>query len=336
MGKLKNNIENIISADSFLSTTEDKEIAECFITDAPSSKSALFEINIPDSYYDQINGSPVYTRPFLKTDSLGQFSDEKEVIFAMGTTFRALSVEENSVWRIHLELDEHNNPLTNYITDFRKKYRYASDWQTKSDFDERILLLTEKLPKAYRPLINLYIEEGLIIDEKQYLTTAAETVKCCRKGFDLFCSCLPDHVYLLRIIMCLSIGVFYSNLSDTQMSIRLSELALDIGKKYLFNDSECLLVCYNYLAVIYKRDNKHQTAFAIYRDMFHIASQHQNTSALLEICDGLCQLSRELGLHKDSLLYQHRMLKSLVRILMRQILSLLMIIIILFIENTIV
>jgi hypothetical protein len=219
----------------------------------------------------------------------------------MGTIFRVISVEEDSIWRICLELDEHNNSITKGFDYLQKKHRYPQDWQTRSSVDERILLLTEKLPKSYRAIVNLYIQEGMFIDEKQHRTTAGESIKYYRKGFDLLCHCLPDHFYLLRVIMCLSIGLFYNNLGDTAMSINLGELALNTAKDCLFTDSECLLACYNYLAVIYKLDNRLEAVFSIYKDMLHIASKNKNTSALFEICGKLRDLSPILGLHDHAL-----------------------------------
>jgi hypothetical protein len=320
--KLKNNVGDIISANSFLSTTEDEMVAKAFIADAPISESALFEINISDSYYDQIGYSLSYTRPFFKAESLSQFSDEKEIIFSMGTIFRIISIEEDSILRIRLELDEHNNSITQHYRHIRKKQRYRHDWQTRSSVDERILLLTEKLPKSYRAIVGLYIQEGMFIDENQPLTIVTESISYYRKGFDLLCRFLPDHFYLLRVIMCLSIGLFYNNLGDTAMSINLGELTLDIVKYYLFADSECLLVCYNYLAVIYKLDNRLHAVFSIYKDMLPIASKRKNTSALLEIYDKLCELSRIFTLREYRLWCQKKMFKCLVRLLMRRIISL--------------
>ena len=319
---LKNNIGDIISTTSFLSTTDDENIAAGFITGASISESALFEINIPDSYYEQVGDSLSYTRPFFNVSSLSKFSGENETIFSIGTIFRIISIKEDSIRRICLELDEHNNLLTKHFCHFEKIYRYPHDWQTRSNVEERILLLTEKLPKSYRHIVSLYIQEGTVDYTKRHPVTATESINYYRKGFDLLCKCLPDHFYLLRVIMCLSMGLFYFNLNDIGMSIRLGELSLDIVKDYLYGDSECLLACYNYLAVIYKLDNRQEAVFAIYKDMLHLASKHKNTSAVIEICDKLCNLSRRFSLHEYSLWCQTKMLMCLVRILKRRILSL--------------
>jgi hypothetical protein len=318
--KLKNNVGEIISTSSFLSTTEDKKMAEIFIDGAPFSESALFEINIPDSYYEQIGDSLSYTRPFFKVDSLSHFTGENEIIFSIGTVFRIRSVKEDSHWRICLELDEHNNVFMQFFRYFEKKeHQYPHDWQTRTTVEERILLLTEKLPKSYRAIVNFYIKEGVIIDAKQHPTTATESMNYYRKGFDLLCTCLPDHFYLLRVIMCLSMSFFYNNLGDIDKSIHLGELALDIVKDYLLADSDCLLACYNYLAVIYKLDNRLEGIFSIYGDMFHIARKHKNTSALFEICDKLCNLSHRFGCHTRVSQYQKTMFKCFLRIFMRKI-----------------
>lgn len=320
--KLKNSVGNTISSTSFLSTTEDEIMARGFIAGAPSSNSALFEINIPDSYYDQISDSLSYNAPFFKVNSVSQFRGESEIIFSMGTNFRIISIEQDSVWHIRLELDEHNNLLTKQFRYVLKQQRYTHDWQTRSSVDKRILLLIDKLPKPYRAVLNLYIQEGVFVDDNQRLTTATESINCYRKGFDLLCNYLPDHFYLLRVIMCLGIGIFYTNLCDTAMSIRFGTLALDIATKYLLTDSECLLVCYNYLAVIYKLDNRLETVLCIYNDMFHIARKNKNTSALLEVCDKTCELRRKLGLHKFGPCCNEKILKCLVRLIPNKIISL--------------
>ncbi|CAF3093791.1 unnamed protein product, partial [Rotaria sp. Silwood2] len=99
---LLNNIGGLISMNSFLSTTFNRDLALMFAGDgssSPSSESVLFQLEC-----DTINKK----KPFAGTNT-----SENEVLFSIGTIFRIQNIGKlkdinNKVWFINLTLEDDN------------------------------------------------------------------------------------------------------------------------------------------------------------------------------------------------------------------------------------
>ncbi|CAF4740023.1 unnamed protein product, partial [Rotaria sp. Silwood2] len=99
---LLNNIGGLISMNSFLSTTFNRDLALMFAGDgssSPSSESVLFQLEC-----DTINKK----KPFAATNT-----SENEVLFSIGTIFRIQNIGKlkdinNKVWFINLTLEDDN------------------------------------------------------------------------------------------------------------------------------------------------------------------------------------------------------------------------------------
>ncbi|CAF1357733.1 unnamed protein product [Adineta steineri] len=113
---LERNEGNLVSTDTFLSTTSDYEAALSFSGDG----------NVEDNYVSVIYEITVDTRlthwiPFAKIDYHSIFKDEDEVLFSMGAVFRVGQAKQlkDRLWMIELTLtstkDEYWNVLTNHL-----------------------------------------------------------------------------------------------------------------------------------------------------------------------------------------------------------------------------
>ena len=108
---LKNSVNQIVSMNSFLSTSLLLNVAKQFLNsdgsvpDKSSEQSVLFIINISD--IDET------TTPFafIKTPACAEdLEGEKEVLFTMNAIFKVESVnQEGHIWHVHLQLIEHQN-----------------------------------------------------------------------------------------------------------------------------------------------------------------------------------------------------------------------------------
>ncbi|CAF1561418.1 unnamed protein product, partial [Didymodactylos carnosus] len=114
---LRQNINCLVSMNSFLSTTNDREAAIFFsgdgITPDISHVSVLYEIEIDTTIES--------TTPYAKVDYQSIFRDESEVLFTMGSVFRIRLVQEikERLWNVTLTLtnkhDENWSKLTEHL-----------------------------------------------------------------------------------------------------------------------------------------------------------------------------------------------------------------------------
>ncbi|CAF0754654.1 unnamed protein product [Adineta steineri] len=90
--KLKANIGELISINSFLSTSLDRQVALIYAGDKrihPTMESVLFKIKI------NINeNSETHQHPFASISEFSRFDDEQEVLFSLSSMFRIESIDE--------------------------------------------------------------------------------------------------------------------------------------------------------------------------------------------------------------------------------------------------
>jgi hypothetical protein len=79
---------NIISINTFLSTTKSLQIALCFANSMIKSNNL-----IPVLFCIDVNRSSAPVRPYANISKLSMFEDEEEVLFSMGSIFRVEHIE---------------------------------------------------------------------------------------------------------------------------------------------------------------------------------------------------------------------------------------------------
>ncbi|CAF4351017.1 unnamed protein product, partial [Rotaria sordida] len=83
---IKENVERLISINSFFSTTKDYSVASIFSGFGDQNKplgqiSVLFQIEINDTGHS-------IKRPFASLQEISKIQDEEEILFSVGTIFR--------------------------------------------------------------------------------------------------------------------------------------------------------------------------------------------------------------------------------------------------------
>ncbi|CAF3532636.1 unnamed protein product [Rotaria socialis] len=291
--KLKTSVGNLICSNSFFSTTDDCLIAQAFVAGSCSSELILFEIEIPDSYYQNDFDALKVSCPFLKIEKLGQFEAENEVIFSLGALFRIESIEQYDIWYVRLKFEGEKDELTSDFHELEELEIGDYDWQTSCNVEDRILLLTEKFPPSSKNILNVYIKHGVFADAKSLTTT--ETLTTYRKGFELLMKCLPNYNSQITIAMYLSIGLLYCHRGERILAIQFGEVALQLAETCLRFDHDYALICYNYLGVIHRLEDQYTEALSIYEKMLSMAAEQNNTSALLAIYYEICSITCDFG-----------------------------------------
>ncbi|CAF4670595.1 unnamed protein product, partial [Rotaria sp. Silwood2] len=96
--KLKNNVNGLLSVNTFWSTTLYRELAEGYALNGSDMESVLFQISI-DGNVDK--------NPIAYIQDFSSMTAENEVLFSIGTVFRIQSIEQltmNGVWNVKLLL----------------------------------------------------------------------------------------------------------------------------------------------------------------------------------------------------------------------------------------
>ncbi|CAF4967328.1 unnamed protein product, partial [Rotaria sp. Silwood1] len=183
---LKRNINQLISMNSFLSTTSNEDLAKVFAgaVDQPGETSqlqpVLFRIDI-------CNMSKEMT-PFaiLKYSPCCQNNAEDEVLFSIDAIFYIKSVEQQgNVWHVHLELSKEQNEASQALSrDMMHQIGSEPDpslfgWflfrMNKFDEAERYLhYMLEQLPSNDKGLGNVYNLLGLIYKTTHKLEESLE------------------------------------------------------------------------------------------------------------------------------------------------------------------
>ncbi|CAF3838532.1 unnamed protein product, partial [Rotaria sp. Silwood1] len=113
--KLQENINGLVSMNTFVSTSMDKEVAEMYAGDGlrrPQFESILFEINI------DLN---ILIKPLANIQEHSYFKDENEILLPIGSQFQIKSIENinNNIWYVQLEsmneTDTKIKQLNNYL-----------------------------------------------------------------------------------------------------------------------------------------------------------------------------------------------------------------------------
>ncbi|CAF0754657.1 unnamed protein product [Didymodactylos carnosus] len=118
--RLKRSIGKLISMNSFISTTINRELALIYAgngSESPQKESVLFKIKIHLKS----------TKPFANIEQFSCLKDENEILLSAGAVFRVVSVEEimnsthkNTVWNVELALE--SDVILNVLARFTNEY----------------------------------------------------------------------------------------------------------------------------------------------------------------------------------------------------------------------
>ena len=144
---LEKNIGSLISFNSFLSTSTDRDVSLAFADsnrDNPDLIGILFRM--------QINSS-IASTPYISVTDISSFTPEAEILFSMHTIFRIGEMNKinDKLWEINLILTDDNDEMLKNLTSYiREELGPAAGWY-------RMALLMHKMGKFEKALEILHI-----------------------------------------------------------------------------------------------------------------------------------------------------------------------------------
>jgi tetratricopeptide (TPR) repeat protein len=272
---LKNNTGQFISINSFLSTSIDRELARLFIAGTKVSNGlerVFFEINADPSVEN--------IKPFGDITSCSFFSDEKEVLFMIGSIFQLVHVDHNQdgIWMVQMRLCSGDGHQSKSLLQFLKN-KYNNNENTLISFGD-VLVKMDKLndaEKYYHRCLNeassdqryiarCYYSLGVVAIKKFDLDSSLIWLN--KSLYIILQTSRPDDPEVAKNYN--SIGRTYRKKGDLDQAIEMFETALSIWKKKLDDNSVELAKCYSDIGKVYQRKQIFSKALECHRMTLHI------------------------------------------------------------------
>ncbi len=272
---LKNNTGQFISINSFLSTSINRELARLFIAGTESFNGlerVFFEINA--------NPDAENIKPFSDITSYSYFSDEKEVLFMIGSIFQLVHVDHNEdgIWMVQMRLCSGDDHQLKSLLQFLKN-KYNNNENTLISFGD-VLVKMDKLNDAenyyhrclneassdQRYIARCYYSLGVVAIRKDNLDSSLIWLN---KSLDIILeTSRPDDPEVAKNYN--SIGRAYRKKGDLDQAIEMFEKALSIWKKKLHDNSLELAKCYSDIGNVYQRKQMFSKALECHRMALNI------------------------------------------------------------------
>ncbi len=272
---LKNSTGEFISINSFLSTSLDRNLALSFITSSDDSNDlerVFFEINA-DPQLENI-------KPFSNITSYSYFSNEKEVLFMIGSIFQLVHVDRNQhgIWIVRMKLCTGNDHQLKSLLQHLKS-EYDDGEITTISFSD-VLLKMGKFSEAeryyHRSLQELSTDHKYIARCYHSLGTVAMRKNDLDSSLIWFNKSLEIKLRTLRSddpavaedYNC--IGINYRKKGELDQAIKMFEKALAVRKKALGSNSLQVAECYSDIGNAYQRKDMFLKALEYHRKALDI------------------------------------------------------------------
>ncbi|CAF1297609.1 unnamed protein product [Rotaria sordida] len=191
---LKRNVNELISMNSFLSTTLNEKLAKIFadtsdhLNEPSPLQSVLFIIDICNMN-NEMTPFAILKNYFCCQD------DEEEVLFSISAVFKVQSVEQHSnMWHVHLQLSQEQNKFSQNLLDHMMKeigsepdplsfgwFLFRMNEFNKAKRYAKYMLT--QLPSNDKAIGNAYNLLGLIYKDTNQLE---QSVECYEKALDIY------------------------------------------------------------------------------------------------------------------------------------------------------
>ncbi|CAF1332663.1 unnamed protein product [Rotaria sordida] len=301
---LKSSIGQLISMNSFLSTSTNRQLAISFLQSSSSTVSddlqqVLFKIEADP----QLKG----IKPFANITSLSYFPGEDEVLMMLGSIFRLFDIYrgDGQIWIIHLILCSENDHDLKPIFDHMQArleagktslYSFGQVLRDMGKFDEAMKYIhrfLNGLPRNHQDIALCYHALGVIADEKGDYDSSLEWH---HKALDRWTRTLkPMDPRLGDAYNCLA--VVYRKKGDYVRALDLYEKALIILRRAFNDDHLKIAMCLNNIGVVYYEQKQYSQALDYYEKALAIWQRHlpANHSHLGAVYNNIGEVHRYLG-----------------------------------------
>ncbi|CAF1504670.1 unnamed protein product [Adineta steineri] len=271
--KLKKTEGGLMSFDSFLSTSRDRDVALEFaknVLENTDKLGVLFIMTIDPR---------VSSAPFASIDEISYFkAEEEEILFSMHTVFRIGAIKQMN-----------NNDLL-----------YQVELQLTADDDEQLRQLTECMSKdivgatGWERLGNLLLKTGHCNKaEELYKTLLEQPSNECDKG----------HYYE-------QLGVVKYQQGNYDQAIKYYEKVIEIQERTLPVNHPSSATSYNNIGSVYKKMAEYSKALLFYEEALRIRQKNLSAdhpdlatsyNSIGSMCDSMGEYSQALSFYKKAL-----------------------------------
>jgi len=282
LNTLQQSIDNLISINSFFSTSINRRKALGFLSRSEITSDLCRILFVIDA-----DPRVVKSKPFADISSLSAFSNECEVLFMIGSIFRLIKIEQmenEEITMIHMELcgdDEHD--LKDLFDHMKSKYgggnkevNLRSFGQVlremgKYDMAEKIFhRLLAELPPNDPLLSGLYWNLGIMTSDKAAYDSSLE---CFRKSLMIEeQKGSSNYQNIANLYNC--IGNVYRMKCESERALENYNKTIELYRNADDEDHPNMTGFYNNFANVYLDQKKYREALDFYKKSLAIMKQH--------------------------------------------------------------
>jgi len=276
---LQRSIHQMISINSFFSTSVDCEKAKSFLN-VPSISNDLHLVLFVIEAYPYVNT----TKPFADISSYSAYN-EGEVLFMVGCVFRLIDIRQDGrTWMIYMRLcDDDEHDMQDLFQHMKKEYT-GGDKEVGLKSFGTVLYKMGKYDLAkmvYHRLLNelslddpmlssVYRSLGMIAEDNGEYNTSLEWYQ---KSLQSQMRINPsNHVDIGGIYCC--IGVVYKKKGDYDKAMDCYFKAIELFHKAHDDNHPDMASFYNNIAIIYNIQKQYSEALTFYERMLSIETDH--------------------------------------------------------------
>ena len=272
----KLNRGNLISMNTFLSTSRDEQTARQFILGA-TNNAAILKINIPNQRHDTF-------KPFIDISQSSAMAHEDEVLFFAGTVFLIDSVQFNtteSIWTIELtlqnEIKQQIETLVAQLPLYGATIRFLHHSFMKTDDFNMIdnyyeILTNNRFSSETAPAIMMHVHFAFLLSNLGLYTVAIQIYTHAISANNIQ---INSHE---SIVLHLIIGYLYYHSMDYDNAFLSYGIVLSLLDEKSLLSSEL----YGHIGDVWNKKNKKDIALLCYKKALEIAN-HQDFPSLPNI-----------------------------------------------------
>ena len=313
--KLMKNRDGLMSFNSFLSTTEEREISLRFAKKTRSKTdmtAILFQITITPS---------LSSTPFASIRQESYYNAEEEILFSMHSVFRITNITKidihHSLYQVDLKLTEDDDQELRTLTSrIRKEIPGASEWGRLG----HLLIKLNQLDKAEEIYTHLqqqsynqdqraiyYHQLGRIRSDRADYEKAIEYYT---EAFNIQQKTLPANHPDLATSYNNMAGVYY-HMGEYSKALSFYEKALEIQQKTLPANHHSLATSYNNMAEVYKDMGEYSKALSFHEKALEIQQKTlpANHPDLATSYNNMAGVYKHMGVYSKALSFHEKALE---------------------------
>ncbi|CAF1320978.1 unnamed protein product [Rotaria sordida] len=275
---IRNNIGGLLAFNSFLSTSDDLNVAMKFARRSvgrPGKTSVLFNMEVDPT---------LTSAPFVSLNNISHCKEkEKEILFSMHTVFQIVQVKEDNdhIWKINLKSVSNNNLQITRLTEHIR--REIGEGITIDRLGRLMItlgelvkaeaiyeLLREITPESDKKIVAwIHNQLGYIKYKQEKYSEAKASYENAREIQEK----MRPSTDLDLAVTYSNMGLLYTSLNDTSNALLYHQKALEIRTKNLEVNHPDLATTYNNIGLVYDQRQEFSTALSYYEKTLKIYTQ---------------------------------------------------------------